>query len=206
MRWLGRQAQSSAATPPTTPATHSRSSRHPTASSSRVPPSSSPAREISSSPMPPELSQAWASSRAGSNYSLIASGCHASSASAIPVDSGDERPSTMSKRKRPTNLDAADSDSDCVVVTVQPKRRKKRGNTDRENMCEITKQFRVSEIRDIFEIPSLGWTAPRRDAGEDFAYRLDLTADSREWTDTKKELLSMAAIVKLEVCASVPSD
>jgi hypothetical protein len=110
----------------------------------------------------------------------------------------------MYKRNRSANakLDAAGSDSDCVMVTVQPKRRKKQRNTDRENMCEITKQFRVPEIRDIFEIPSLGWAAPRRDAGEDFAYRLDLTADSREWVDAKKELHSMAAIVKLEVCVS----
>ncbi|KAF8164184.1 hypothetical protein K438DRAFT_1775698 [Mycena galopus ATCC 62051] len=135
MRWLGHQAQSSATTPPTTPATHSSSSRplSPTTSSSGLPSLSFPT---------------WGIQR----------GAQASQEEA--------------------------------------------GEIDRENMCEITKQFRVSEIHDIFEIPLSGWTTPRKDAGEDFAYRRDLTGDPREWVYAKKELRSMAAIVKLEVYVS----
>ncbi|KAJ7254435.1 hypothetical protein C8J57DRAFT_1236678 [Mycena rebaudengoi] len=63
-------------------------------------------------------------------------------------------------------------------------------------MQEITKQFRVSENRDITQLPSTCLTLPRKDEGEDFAYRLYLTGDPQHWCDLNGEKLSMAAIIK----------
>ncbi|KAJ7114922.1 hypothetical protein C8R44DRAFT_855527 [Mycena epipterygia] len=49
----------------------------------------------------------------------------------------------------------AESDSDCVIVpTKKVKRRTNRGGSGGTKLHEITKQFHVSEIRDIDEIPS----------------------------------------------------
>ncbi|KAJ7022111.1 hypothetical protein C8F04DRAFT_1194836 [Mycena alexandri] len=42
------------------------------------------------------------------------------------------------------------------------------------------------------------WMVPQMDIEQDFAYRVDLTNDSREWLDSKDRVLSMAAIIKSE--------
>ncbi|KAJ7486491.1 hypothetical protein FB451DRAFT_1391416 [Mycena latifolia] len=89
------------------------------------------------------------------------------------------------KRKRVQSagvlkVDSA-SDSDCVVVTDRKKGKRRKKETTSgsgKEMHEITKQFRIPEIRDITELPHSGsWTIPRTEDGEDFAYRLDMTAD-----------------------------
>ncbi|KAJ7149385.1 hypothetical protein C8R43DRAFT_1192463 [Mycena crocata] len=93
-----------------------------------------------------------------------------------------------------------ESDSDSPAGTPAPaklKHRRKGKDIGGNEKQEISKQFQVSEIRDIYELPSC-WTVPRPDDGEDFASRLDLTDDPRDWLDEKKQLLSMAAIIKSE--------
>ncbi|KAJ7119239.1 hypothetical protein C8R43DRAFT_1152428 [Mycena crocata] len=194
MRWVGHRAQKSAATPPATPNT---SNRQPTRPSQSLPPSS-PILPTSS-PSPPHYPPRESHPVPDNPHSALP-----------PLDPEDDNiPSANTllslapgKRKRPVvpEPNPEESDSDSPVGTPAPaklKRRRKGKDIGGNEKQEISKQFRVSEIRDIYELPSC-WTVPRPDDGEDFAYRLDLTDDPRDWLDEKKQPLSMAAIIKSE--------
>ncbi|KAJ7142783.1 hypothetical protein C8R44DRAFT_726114 [Mycena epipterygia] len=189
MRWLGQHAQKTSVTPPSTPASSSvppSQMQHPHLSSSRHLPPSSPI-PATSSPVPPSFTRP-----------------HTSPPTAI-LDSEDDMsptPLVQPRKRRRSQAEPkshpAGSDSDGVIVpTKKAKRRTNRGGSGGTKVHEITKQFHVSEIRDIDEIPSV-WTVPRPDDGEDFVYRLDITHRSQDWLNDKKEPLSMAAIIKSE--------
>ncbi|KAJ7120131.1 hypothetical protein C8R44DRAFT_877592 [Mycena epipterygia] len=182
MRWLGHHAQKTPAAPPDCRSAHVHSSAQFLPPSSPIPGTSSPF------PQHPRTSKASAKPQT-------------SSPTAVP-DSDDEDippapllPPRGSKRAKPDSKE--DSDSDCVVVATKRKKGKRRKQDSGTEMQDITKQLRVQEIRDITTLRPC-WTIPRADDGESFAYRLDLTEDSREWLDSKKEPLSMAAIIKSE--------
>lgn len=69
-----------------------------------------------------------------------------------------------------------------------------------QSSFKITRQLTVKEVRTITEIPST-WTV------FDGAWILDLTDDNRDWKDSKSGiLLSMAAIIKSQVCIPSPLD
>ncbi|KAJ7615487.1 hypothetical protein FB45DRAFT_757736 [Roridomyces roridus] len=148
MRWVGHQAQGSAAAAfPATPLPQA-TPPAPIASSSRLPPSSPPA-EFSplQTPMPP----------AASRLPNISTGDAARDApgtarAVISIDSDDEELPPLSKLS---------------ALVSKPKRKRAPAET----------------LQD-------------RDSG--FVYRLDLTGDTREWTDSSEKPLSMAAIIKLE--------
>jgi hypothetical protein len=79
---------------------------------------------------------------------------------------------TAPLKQSKSGVEDFDSDSDCVVVSKQTKGKHCRKQQESgAEMQEITKQFHVSEIRDIMQLPSTCWTVPRKDEGEDFAYR-----------------------------------
>ncbi|KAJ7491316.1 hypothetical protein B0H11DRAFT_1911939 [Mycena galericulata] len=174
MRWLGLQAQKSPARPV---------APRPTVNSHPVP-------HLHNSQLPPS--------------------------SPIPGTSSPLVTTTKSTREPQSSspIHVADSDDeDLITAPLLPPRRlrlrlHRRLNPQRQTsqqdnsegggrMLEITKQFRVQEIRDINKLPSC-WSIPRPDEGESFAYRLNFTQDSREWLDSKNESLSMAAIIKSE--------
>ncbi|KAJ7131025.1 hypothetical protein C8R44DRAFT_904076 [Mycena epipterygia] len=190
MRWLGQHAQKTSVTPPSTPASLSvppARMQHPHPSSSRHLPPSSPI-PATSSPAPPSFTRPRASPPTA----------------IFDTDEDDIPPAPLLQPRKCRRSQAepkshpAESDSDCMIVpTKKAKRRTNRGGSGGTKLHEITKQFHVSEIRDIDEIPSV-WTVPRLDDGEDFVYRLDITHHSQEWLNDKKEPLSMAAIIKSE--------
>ncbi|KAJ7673026.1 hypothetical protein DFH06DRAFT_1467440 [Mycena polygramma] len=142
-------------------------------SSYRLPPSSSPAPDTPSSSLPPIPPPQFRNKTAA----------HPTTSSPV-YDSDDDAPPAprLPPRKRKRGASAASgSDSDCVEV-IETK----------------TKPRRKQKKRDVAELlPRGSWTVPRPDE-EDYAYLLDLTDDTREWWDSNKQLLSMAAIIKLQ--------
>ncbi|KAJ7435763.1 hypothetical protein FB451DRAFT_1062196, partial [Mycena latifolia] len=185
MRWLSHRAQKSAATPPASPTTNiSQPPRRP-----RTPPQSLPP----SSPLPAMSSSLPRQFSRSNNARTTSSTLRSSSPIAVADSDEEEMPAVPllppPKRKRVHSADRK-----------KGKRRKKETTSGSgKEMHEITKQFRIPEIRDITELPHSGpWTIPRTEDGEDFAYRLDMTADPRKWLDSQNELLSMAAIIKSE--------
>ncbi|KAJ7022876.1 hypothetical protein C8F04DRAFT_1309884 [Mycena alexandri] len=95
-------------------------------------------------------------------------------------------PPLPSKRKRAESRpdpDTSDSDSDVVVKkkAMGKKARKAPKHTGDEELQVITRHIRT-------------------DIEQDFAYRVDLTNDPREWLDSKDRVLSTAAIIKSEAC------
>ncbi|KAF8179702.1 hypothetical protein K438DRAFT_1768737 [Mycena galopus ATCC 62051] len=111
-------------------------------------------------------------------------------------------PPLPNKRKREESRpepDTSDSDSDLVVKKKAKGKNARRTPKDSGNDGHqaITRQFRVPEIRDVQKV-FFCWTVPQTDIEKDFAYRVDLTNDTREWLDPKNKPLSMAAIIKSE--------
>ncbi|KAJ7038863.1 hypothetical protein C8F04DRAFT_1392709 [Mycena alexandri] len=181
MRWMGLQAQKSSATPPTSPVRRCPIPKGPLPSP--LPPSS----PLLSSPIPAiPLRTSVSTSRGGHS---------GATSSLIPVpDSDDEFPLVPLLGKQKKSVAHLESHSDHGATKL---RKKKKVEKDEDVRVAITKQLRVAEIRDIQTIPSC-WTVPCPEIEPNFAYRLDLTADSREWLDSKNEPLSMAAIIKSE--------
>ncbi|KAJ7245881.1 hypothetical protein B0H12DRAFT_1073342 [Mycena haematopus] len=177
MRWLGNRAQKSSGVPSTEQLTQPVSSSRLRPSASQLRPSSSPAQEVPSSPLPPPPS------RSMSRYHPSKSSSHPRSLSPISLDSDTDLPLPINllpsaAAKRGTHAEpeklGSESDSDCVL-------------------------FCVPELRDISELPATSWTVPPKNEGEDYAYRLNLEDDSREWLDPKNQPLSMAAIIKSQL-------
>ncbi|KAJ7086972.1 hypothetical protein C8R44DRAFT_900928 [Mycena epipterygia] len=181
MRWLGHQAQKAPAAPPNHRATH------PRASSQLLPPSSPIPGTSSPCPQHPRTSKPSARPQTSSPTAVLDSDYD-------DIPAAPLLPPRRNKRGKPDSKEDSDSDSVLVITKRKGKRRKQDGGTE---MQDITKQLRVRDIRDITTLQS-SWTIPRTDDGESFAYRLDFTGDSREWLDSKKEPLSMAAIIKSE--------
>ncbi|KAF8194842.1 hypothetical protein K438DRAFT_1968783 [Mycena galopus ATCC 62051] len=197
MCWLGHHAQKATETPPTSlmkrisiPRGHS---PLPMGTLSQLPPSSSP--HPFSSPLPLQILPAK-SGRVGGIPS-----------SPIRVSDSEQEdfpafPPLPNKRKREESRpepDTSDSDSDLVVKKKAKGKNARRTPKDSGNDGHqaITRQFRVPEIRDVQKVFSC-WTVPQTDIEKDFAYRVDLTNDTREWLDPKNKPLSMAAIIKSE--------
>jgi hypothetical protein len=90
----------------------------------------------------------------------------------------------------------AKSHSALSEIAAAPKPAGKGKGRAGENRIELTRQLKCDEVVELNEIPTC-WTASRPDYT--IAYLLDLTADEREWRDSKGELMSMAAIIKSQV-------
>lgn len=80
----------------------------------------------------------------------------------------------------------SDSDMDEIVPIKKPKGR-----------IRISRQLSCDELITITKLPTC-WAVP--ETGHCVAYLLDLTDDKREWRDAQGELLSMAGIIKSQVC------
>ncbi|KAJ7829613.1 hypothetical protein B0H13DRAFT_2372465 [Mycena leptocephala] len=143
---------------------------------------------MSSSPLPQQLFR-----RIAAHHPSKSSTKRRASSPIAVSDSEDELPPALpiparTKQQKRRKVDTRpESDSDCVVVPTRTKgKNRMKRNLDGDEMQQITKQFWVAENRDISQLPLSCWTASRKDEGQDFAYRVDLKDDSREWQDSKK--------------------
>lgn len=167
------------------------------ASSSSLPPTSSPVIELSdSSDTPPPRVLAPALKRKRS--SKVKSEPISDRATIILLSSGSEdedsdvAPQQKSKQKKKVKPKAK-----------KAKRAKNDGDDDDDDskLIQITRQLFVKTITTLTTIPSC-WTVPHPEARE--AYLLDLSDDPREWKDSKGNLQSMAVIIELEVLCLQP--
>ena len=104
------------------------------------------------------------------------------------------------------------SDSDYEIVSTKSHhgadgRRKAKSQkllsghpSDSEGRIWITRQLTCRKLVTLTSIPSC-WTVPQ--PGEEVVYLLDLSDDAQEWNDANGDLLSMAGIIKSQVCIVV---
>lgn len=71
------------------------------------------------------------------------------------------------------------------------------GSGDGQGKIEVTWQLKVDGVVCMTDIPTC-WTVSR--PNHIIATVLDIRSDTREWWDSKGKLLSMAAIIKSQVC------
>ncbi|KDQ61129.1 hypothetical protein JAAARDRAFT_191240 [Jaapia argillacea MUCL 33604] len=124
-------------------------------------------------------------------------------------------PSTSSKelfvKKEPTSSPlhhpvdpieiSSDSDEGESVMVVKAGTKRKKQQKQKElveglsKLITITRQLKVAALIKFETIPNC-WPVPRDN--DSVAYHLDMTKDRREWMNSKRQLLSMAAIIKSE--------
>ncbi|KAF8590088.1 hypothetical protein K439DRAFT_245489 [Ramaria rubella] len=97
---------------------------------------------------------------------------------------------------RPTS-DTGESDNE-TGVTVPLKRRRtssvtKQSGKRAAGMIQVTRQSWVSKVETLTDVPE-HWRVP--ESGDSVAYILDLTADTREWLDSKGKTMTMSAVIK----------
>jgi hypothetical protein len=89
-----------------------------------------------------------------------------------------------------TSGEIIDISSDSDHGTQVPAKKSKK------DWVAITRQLKVQQLVEYVHVPTC-WPVPK--PGCNIAYLLNLTDDSRSWTDSSGGLMSMAAIIKSEV-------
>jgi hypothetical protein len=177
---------------------------------------------FSSSPVPPlPKSARFTSTRRLQTPSSPISVSSVGISAATSVTTKHKRPGDVKRESSPVNLSVdeaidltADSDNERVMKKLKggmksvgsiPRKSARapkpigneKGKADREQI-ELTRQPKCNKVVELTEIPTC-WTVLHPDYMT--AYLLNLTADSREWRDSKGELMLMTTIIKSQVCS-----
>ena len=114
-------------------------------------------------------------------------------------------PPSASARSSKSPTDDCDptaiSDSSVEVLpAAKAQKTKATGSAPRgSEKIRVTRERWVDKVVYLKELPAPCWPVPGPNEGA-VAYVLDLQDDEREWKDSKGKLMSMATIIKAEVC------
>lgn len=131
----------------------------------------------------------------------------ARAASRVIIEISDDEAISTNKQKcevtRPVKRELQDDDNIIVLSDSDVPRKHQRWRVQKskallelDNVIKITRQTTVHRIIQLMALPEC-WSVPID--YEDTAYLLDLTADGREWLDSKGDPLFISAIIKLQV-------